>query len=155
MDKIKILFVCHGNICRSPMAEYIMKEKVRKNALSSQFIISSKATSCEEIGNDIYPPAKKILSNFKIPYEKHYASQVTKDDYDFYDYILVMDYYNLSNIKRIVGFDDKQKIKLLLSFAENYSGEISNPWYSGNFEKTYQEIMDGCEGLLKYILENH
>ena len=155
MDIISVLFVCHGNICRSPMAEYIFKDKVRKRALLSQFHISSKATSREEIGNDIYPPAKKILDKYHICYNTHFASQVTHDDYEKYDYILVMDYYNLSNIKRIIGDDRKNKIRLLLEFTDLFDGEISDPWYNGNFERTYQEIDAACDGLLEYILENH
>ena len=152
---INVLFVCHGNICRSPMAEYIMKYKIKKRALLIRFFISSKATSREEIGNDIYPPAKNVLRENHIPFDRHYASQITKNDYDYYDYILVMDYNNLSNIKRIVGEDKNNKIHMLLEYTNLYNGEISDPWYSGNFNRTYAEIDAACEGLLNDIIRNH
>ena len=152
---INILFVCHGNICRSPMAEYIMKDKIKKRALLSQIYVSSRATSGEEIGNDIYPPAKKVLREHQIHFDRHHASQITKNDYHYYDYILVMDYYNLSNIKRIVGEDKNNKIHMLLEYTNLYNGEISDPWYSGNFDRTYSEIDAACEGLLDYIIRNH
>ena len=152
---INVLFVCHGNICRSPMAEYIMKDKIKKRALLIRFFISSKATSREEICNDIYPPAKNVLRENHIPFDRHYASQITKNDYDYYDYILVMDYNNLSNIKRIVGEDKNNKIHMLLEYTNLYNGEISDPWYSGNFNRTYAEIDAACEGLLNDIIRNH
>lgn len=144
----KVLFVCHGNICRSPMAEYIMKflTKDRKD-----FYINSKATSTEEIGNDIYPPIKSVLKKNGIPFMTHYASRIEKKDYDYYDYIIVMDSKNRYNIEKIIGQDPNHKIFKLLEFTgESY--DISDPWYTGQFDDCFREIYRGCIGLLKYIL---
>lgn len=145
----KILFVCHGNICRSPMAEFIMKAITNYD---DNFLIDSKATSYEEIGNPIYPPVQSVLKKHQILFTNHKASRVTKSDYDFYDYIIVMDNNNLYNIKRIVGEDTKNKIFKLLSFIGS-DDDISDPWYTGEFEQCFKEIEIGCKGLLKFILE--
>ena len=159
---VKILFVCHGNICRSPMAEFIMKDLVLKAGLSSQFEIASAATSTEEIGNPVYPPAqaelwkhgigKTVYTNFS---EKR-ARQVTKEDYRYYDYLLCADANNIKNTIRITGQDDEGKIKLLLDFAtdpKRKGKSISDPWYSGRFDETYRDVVSGCEGLLAYLKE--
>lgn len=131
---MKILFVCHGNICRSPMAEYILK------SLTNKYIIESRATSTEEIGNDIYPPVKEVLKNHNIPFSRHYAKQITKEDYDNFDLIICFDDYNLANLNRMFG---NNKIKKLLD------SEIDDPWYTRNFEKAFQDIYKGCIILLE------
>ncbi len=142
---IKILFVCHGNICRSPMAEFILKKLVKDKGIERNFEIDSCATSTEEIGNDIYPPAKSCLNAHGIPFVRHYARQITKDDLLYYDYIIAMEDYNLSNLKRIVG--DSDKYSLLKNYTDT-PGDIFDPWYSGDFETAYKEIMAGCIGFL-------
>ena len=126
---MKILFVCHGNICRSPMAEYIYK------SLDKNSIIESRATSTEEIGNDIYPPVKEVLKNNNIPFNRHYASQITKEDYDNFDLIICFDEYNLDNLRRMFG---NYKIRKLLD------RDIDDPWYTRDFNKAYQDIYEGC-----------
>ncbi len=134
----KIMFVCHGNICRSPMAKYIFK------SLTNEFQVESRATSTEEIGNDIYPPIKKALNNHNIPYERHYAKQITIDDYNKFDIIVCFDNYNLNNLKRM--FNGNKEIKLL-------DKDIDDPWYTGDFDKTYNEIYYGCVDLISRIEE--
>ncbi len=132
----RILFVCHGNICRSPMAEYIMK-KIIKDHGDDHIYVESKATSREEIGNDIYPYAKTKLREKGIPFDRHHARQVEASDYDRFDLIIGMDSYNIRNLER--SFDDKyHKIRKL------NTKDVSDPWYSGDFETAYQEIYDGC-----------
>ena len=131
----KVLFVCHGNICRSVMAEYILKSKTK------DIYCESRATSNEEIGNDIYPQAKRCLDRHNIKYDKHSATKITKNDYDNFDEIYVMDSYNMSNILRII--DDKDhKIKMLGSF------DIEDPWYTNNFDKVFDEINKGIDSLI-------
>lgn len=150
MRKIKILFVCHGNICRSPMAEFVMRDLVNKAGLGNQFHIESAATSREEIGNPVYPPAKKMLALHGIRCDGHAARQITKKDYHEFDYIIGMEQYNVRNMMRILGSDPDCKIRLLRDFT-NSPGDIADPWYSGDFETTYQQVLEGCEGLLCYI----
>lgn len=144
---VKILFVCHGNICRSPMAEFIMKYITRN---SNKYYIASAATSNEETGNDIYPPAKKVLEKHHIPYEYHQARTIKKEDYDKYDYIIIMDSNNEYNIRRIIKDDPFQKIRKLLSF-DGTNDDVSDPWYTNEFEKCYQDIYRGCVKLLEYL----
>ena len=151
----RIMFVCHGNICRSPMAEFIMKELVRKAFASDGFHIESSATSREEIGNPIYRPAAYTLSMHDIECERHRARQITLDDYNNCDMVVVMEDYNLHNLERVIG-RDREKVWKLLDFVESEprqlcGGDISDPWYHGNFDKTYNEIMAGCRGLLRYL----
>ena len=143
----RIMFVCHGNICRSPMAEFIMKDLTKND---SNFYIASSATSREEIGNSIYPPAKKILNMHHITYTNHCARQLEASDYDKYDYIIIMDTNNEYNIKRIIKSDPEHKIRKLLSFIGS-DADVSDPWYTNEFEKCFQDIYKGCVGLLDYL----
>ncbi len=147
---IKILFVCHGNICRSPMAEFIMKEMVRKNGLSDKFEIASCATSREEIGNPVYPPAKRKLEEHGISCIGKTARQMTKEDYAYYDYIVAMDRYNIRNMAKFVGDDLEKKVSLLMDYTD-HPGDVADPWYTGDFDITYTDVLDGCRGLLEHI----
>ena len=147
---IRVLFVCHGNICRSPMAEFVLKDMVKKRGIESDFEIRSRATSTEEIGNDIHPGTRRVLKKHGVPTFPRMAIQLTARDYSQYDYLIAMDHYNLRNIRRIVGEDTRQKVHLLLSFAGG-SGDIADPWYTGDFDETYRDVVDGCRGLLKYL----
>ncbi len=150
---IKILFVCHGNICRSPMAEFIMKDMVSKLGIADQFEIASAATSTEEIwngiGNPVYPPAKEELAKHGIHCSGKRARQLCKQDYDKYDYLIGMDSANIRNIEKIV-FHKNEKIYKLLEFADSQA-DVADPWYTRNFEKTYQDIKKGCEAFLLYL----
>lgn len=147
---IKVLFICHGNICRSPMAEFVMKNLVEKRGISSDFYIESAATSTEEIGNPVYPPAKRKLAEHGISCDGKYARQVTKRDYQEYDYLIVMDNWNMKNLRRMLGADPEGKMFMLMSFAGS-SREVADPWYTGNFDATWHDVTAGCEGLLDYL----
>ncbi len=177
---IKILFVCLGNICRSPMAEFVFKELVKREKIENDFYISSAATSTEEIGNDIHYGTKNKLDKMNIPYKHHEAKQIKKEDYEQYitkifndkfslqlsteqgklkkleedyekyDFIIGMEDDNLVAIRRIVGEDKNKKIYKLLDFSSNVR-DIADPWYTGNFDKTYDDILEGCTLLLEYI----
>lgn len=149
---IKILFVCHGNICRSPMAEFVMKDLVRQKGLQDSFLIASAATSTEEIGNPVHYGTRSKLSQYGISTAGKYAVQMKKSDYDKYDYLIGMDSANRRNIQRIAGSDPEGKIHNLLDYAEN-PRDISDPWYTGNFDITYEDILEGCQALLLYILQ--
>ena len=138
----KILFVCHGNICRSPMAEFILKNMVNERNISNDYYIESAATSLEEIGNDLYYKTKEILKEKNIPFTKRHARVLTKDDYNKFDLIIGMDSYNIRNILNILGEDPLHKVIKLQNF------DIEDPWYSNNFEKVFNEIMTGCLKLL-------
>lgn len=148
---IKVLFVCHGNICRSPMAEYVFKHMVREKGIEKNFIINSSATSCEELGNPVHRGTKKKLYEMGIPCGDHRAVRFTKADYNAYDYIIAMDSNNLRNIDRIIGEDSENKVHLLLDFTERKGQNIADPWYTGNFDVTYNDIDEGCRGLIEYI----
>ena len=150
---IKVLFICHGNICRSPMSEFIMREMVRQRGLSDLIGVDSAATSREEIGNDMYPPAKRKLIEEGIPFERRHARQITRADYDRYDMIICMERYNLRNISRIIPDDPEGKIHLLLDYSDS-PRDISDPWYTGDFDRAYADIVEGCEGLLEHILSS-
>ena len=150
-EPIKILFVCHGNICRSPMAEFVMKDLVAKNFRQNDFLIASAATSTEELGNPVYPPARRIMAQHGLDCHGKYARQITAADYSNYDYLIGMDTWNIRNIMRIIGDDPEEKVHKLLSFADS-SADIEDPWYTGDFETTYQDVLRGCEGLLDAIL---
>ncbi len=146
----KILFICHGNICRSPMAEFVMKHMVREQGLEKAFYIASAATSREEIGNDIHYGTRAQLREMGIPFSKRQAVQLRPSDYEKYDYLIAMDRNNLRNIQRIIGEDPAGKVQLLLEFAGEYR-DIADPWYTGNFDETYEDVTKGCEALLRKI----
>ena len=149
---VKILFVCHGNICRSPMAEFVMKDLVKKAGLEERFHIESAATSTEEIGNPVYPPARRKLAEHGIGCAGKTARQLTAADYQAYDFLIGMDQANLRNMRRICGGDPDGKISLLLDFTDR-SGEVADPWYTGDFEATWRDVQAGCRGLLGYLKE--
>ncbi len=151
---VNILFVCHGNICRSPMAQFIMTQLVDEAGLSKSFYIYSKATSTEEIGNSIYPPAKRKLQSMGITMIPHQAEQITKNDYEEYDIIIGMDENNMRNMRRILGEDKDCKIKKLRSFTKN-AGDIADPWYTDDFDTTYDQITEGCRFLLEYCIKKY
>ena len=144
---IRICFVCLGNICRSPMAEYVMKDLVKKEGCEKEFLIESRGTSAD-VGSDIHPGTKSVLDKYNIPYSKHIATQLEKNDYDKYDYFIGMDNYNVISMKKIFGTD--KKVYKLLDFTKD-DKEIDDPWYTHNFNITYEEIDKGCRALLKYI----
>lgn len=147
----KILFVCHGNICRSPMAEFVMKDMVNKQDMSKEFIIASAATSSEEIGNPPHHGTKAKLREFGISTAGKYAVKLTREDYQEYDYLIGMDHMNIKNMHRISGGDPDGKIQRLLDFT-NRPGDIDDPWFSGDFEQTYVDVVEGCDALLQHIL---
>ena len=145
---IKVMFVCHGNICRSPMAEFIMKKLVADAGLSGDFLIASSATSTEELGNPVYPPARAELAKHGIGCAEKTAVQLKKSDYGKYDYFIGMDTANIRNMNRIFGSDPDGKIYKLLTFAGR-SDDVSDPWYSRDFGKAYADIEEGCRGLFQ------
>ena len=149
---ISIMFVCHGNICRSPMAEFVFKDLVKKRGLEDLFIIASSATSTEEIGNPVHHGTRNKLKDCGISTEGKRAVQLSKKDYEKYDYIIAMDGRNITNINKIIGFDTKKIVSRLLDFTEN-ARDIADPWYTGDFDQTYSDIYEGCEALLSYILK--
>ena len=149
----KILFICHGNICRSPMAEMVLKDMVRKQHIESRFYIDSAATSREEIGNGVHYGTRRKLAQMGVPCSDHRAVQVTRQDYDKYDYLIVMDSNNVRNLMRIIGDDPEQKVFKLLDFTDRKGESIADPWYTGNFDITYDDIVEGCEGFLAYLKE--
>ena len=143
----RILFVCHGNICRSPMAEFVMKDLVKNAGLERKFSIASAATSTEEIGCPVYPPARRKLAEHGIGCAGHAARQLTAADYDHWDYLVGMDVANLRNMRRICGGDPEGKISLLLDWADR-SGDVADPWYTGDFDATWRDVDEGCRALL-------
>ena len=145
-----ILFVCHGNICRSPMAEFVMKDLVKKAGMEDVFSIASAATSTEEIGNPVYPPARRKLSEHGISCAGKTARQLRRGDYEHYDYLVGMDSANFRNMQRICGGDPEGKISLLLDHT-NRPADVADPWYTGDFEETWQDVLVGCTALLKKI----
>ena len=146
----KILFICHGNICQSPMAEYVMKGLVRKAGLESQFQIASAATSREEIGNPVYPPAQRKLAEHGIGCSCHAARQLVNSDYEEYDLLIGMDRANLRDMYRICGGDYAEKMSLLMDHTA-HPGNVADPWYTEDFEATWQDVLEGCQGLLKEL----
>lgn len=149
---IKILFVCHGNICRSPMAEFVMKDIVKKAGLEENFHIASAATSREEIGNPIYPQTREKLREHGIACGEHAARQLDRKDYAKYDFLVGMDSANLRNMLRICGGDREGKISLLLDYTDR-PGDVADPWYTGDFDATWQDVLEGCQGLMEKLMK--
>lgn len=147
----KILFICHGNICRSPMAEFLLKDIVKKRGLADAFEIASAATSREEIGNPVHYGTRNKLAQFGISVAGKHAVQVTKRDYEHYDLLLVMDSNNIRNLRRVIGEDTQNKVHLLLDYTERKGESIADPWYTGDFDVTYNDIMEGLAGLLEQL----
>ena len=147
----KILFICHGNICRSPMAEFLLKDIVNKRGLADAFEIASAATSREEIGNPVHYGTRNKLAQFGISVAGKHAVQVTKRDYEHYDLLLVMDSNNIRNLRRVIGEDTQCKVQLLLDYTERKGESIADPWYTGDFDVTYNDIMEGLAGLLEQL----
>ena len=150
---VKILFICLGNICRSPMAEFLFKDMVAKRGLADKFYIASAATSSYEIGNPVHPGTRSKLAQHGISVAAKTAVQLTKADYNKYDYLIGMEASNIRNILRIVGSDNRHKVYKLLQFAGS-ERDIADPWYTGNFDVTYNDIHEGCTALLEYLLKN-
>lgn len=144
----KVLFICHGNICRSPMAEFIFKKMIGEKGLDAEFEVSSAATSREELYNDMYPPAKRCLDAHGVEYSPRHARQIDKSDLEYYDYIVAMEEYNIRNLNRLLG--PSKKYSLLLDYTGS-AGDIDDPWYSGDFETCYKEIVEGCKALLEAL----
>ena len=151
-DVIKVMMVCHGNICRSPMAEYVLQDMVRRQHIESRFHIESAATSREEIGNDVHYGTKRKLAEQGIACPHRRARQVTKADYDTYDWLLIMDANNRRTLMRIIGADPEGKVHGLLDFAPR-PRNIADPWYTGNFDVTYDDVVEGCEAFLRHLKE--
>ena len=148
---VKVLFICHGNICRSPMAEFVMKDLVEKAGLSRAFEIESAATSSEELGNPVYPPASRKLAEHGISCNGKTARRMTRDDYRRFDLLIGMDDANIRNMTRIAGGDPEGKIHLLLDYAERHD-EVDDPWYTGNFQAAWNDILEGCTALLNCLI---
>lgn len=150
---IKILFICHGNICRSPMAEFVLKDMIKKDpVLAGKVLVESAATSTEEIGNPVHYGTRRKLAEHNITVAGKYAVQMTRADYNKYDLLLAMDSMNIRNIFRIIGSDPDEKVMCLLDLTEN-PRDIADPWYTGNFDDTYDDILEGCEALLQVLHE--
>ena len=147
---IRILFVCHGNICRSPMAEFVMKDLVAREGLASQFVIESAATSTEELGNPVYPPARRKLAEHGISCAGKTARQMRREDYDRFDLLIGMDWANLRNMRRICGGDPDGKLHLLLDYTDR-PGDVDDPWYTDDFDATWRDVTCGCRGLLQSL----
>ena len=151
---VRILFVCHGNICRSPMAEFVMKDLVRQAGREDEFYIESAATSTEEIGNAVYPPARRKLAEHGISCEGKRARQMTRQDYERFDLLVGMDSWNIENMLDICGGDPEGKIHMLLDFTDR-PDDVADPWYTGNFEATWRDVHEGCQCLLKQLTIKH
>ena len=149
----RILFVCHGNICRSPMAEFVMKDLVKKAGREADFYIESAATSTEEIGNEVYPLARRKLAEHGISCKGKTARQMTRSDYQRFDLIIGMDAWNIRNIMRICGSDPGGKIRMLMDFTCR-PGDVADPWYTGDFEATWRDVLEGCQEILSKIKLN-
>lgn len=151
---INVLFVCLGNICRSPMAEFVFRDMVEKRGLADRFHIASAATSSEELGNPVHYGTANKLKEYGISTKGKYAVRLKKKDYQAYDYILGMEYQNIRGIHRIIGSDPDRKVSRLLDFTEQ-PRDIADPWYTGNFDRTYDDIAEGCEGFLNYLISRN
>lgn len=149
---IKVLFVCHGNICRSPMAEYVMKYLTAQAGAENEFFIDSAATSTEEIGNGVHYGTRRKLAEVGIPCGDHRARQMTREDYEKFDLLIGMDEANLRNMRRMLGGDPEGKIHALLDYTDQ-PGPIADPWYTGDFDATYRDVLEGCRGLLQKLTE--
>ena len=147
----KIMFVCHGNICRSPMAEFIFKDLIKKRGVAARFIVASCATSTEELGNPVYPPARAELARHGLDCSGKYAVQLKKSDYDNWDLFILMDDNNVRNMLRTIGTDPQNKMHKLLDYTSR-GGNVADPWYYGNFDVTYADILEGCTALLDSLL---
>lgn len=147
---IKVLFICHGNICRSTMAEFVLKDMVAKRGLAGEFEIASAATSTEEIGNPVYPPVRQLLARHGIDCAGKTARQMTMRDYQQYDLLIGMDSANIRNMTRMSGGDPEGKIRKLMSYTER-PGDVADPWYTRDFEATWRDVTEGCEGLLRQL----
>ena len=145
-----VLFICHGNICRSPMAEFVFKDMVEKLGRSDEFYVASAATSYEEIGNPVHFGTARILDRLGISYSHKRAIHLEKSDYEKYDYLVCMDNLNVRNTLRIIGDDKEKKIYKLLEFVDT-DRDVADPWYTGNFDTTYKDVLDGCKGFLRHI----
>lgn len=154
MPKLRILFVCLGNICRSPMAEFVMKDLVEKAGLADRFEIASAATSAEELGNPVYPPARRKLAEHGLSCSGKTARQLTAADYAAYDLLVGMDASNLRNMQRICGGDPQNKLSLLLDYT-SCPGSVADPWYTGDFDATWRDVNEGCAGLLQHLKQTH
>ena len=152
MKQYHILFVCHGNICRSPMAEFVMKDLTEKAGMPERFHIESAATSTEEIGNPVYPPARRKLAEHGIASAGKTARQLTRADYTRFDLLIGMDDWNLRNMRRICGDDPDGKLRLLMDYTTR-PGEVADPWYTGDFEATWRDVLEGCQGLLRTLTD--
>ena len=148
----RILFVCHGNICRSPMAEFVMKDLVGKAGLKDDYYIESAATSTEEIGNEVYPPARRKLAEHGISAKGKTSRQLTRRDYDRFDLLIGMDTWNIRNMDRMCGGDPQGKIHRLMDYTRR-PGDVADPWYTGDFETTWQDVLEGCQCLLEQTRE--
>ena len=151
--KTSVLFICHGNICRSTMAHFVFQDLVNKAGLTDSFFIDSKATSTEALGESTHYGTVKKLREVGVPVLPHTSTQITKADYGKFDYIIAMDTNNIRNLDRILKGDPKNKISKLLSFAGK-SGDIADPWYTGDFDATYRDVLEGCTGLLNELIPN-
>ena len=148
--RIRLLFICHGNICRSPMAEFVMKALAAKAGLAERLEIASAATSTEEIGNPVYPPAQRKLAEHGIGCAGKTARQMTRRDYEAYDYLIAMDRNNLRNMQRFVGSDPAGKVSLLMNHTAR-PGDVADPWYTGDFDATWRDVAEGCAALLEEL----
>ena len=148
--KPSILFVCHGNICRSTMAQYVFEHLARERGVGERFFVDSAATSREEIGNPVYPPAKRMLEAHGIFCAGKVARQLTRADYAYFDYIVAMDQNNLKNLQRLIGQDTEHKISLLMDYTDT-PRDVADPWYTGDFQATWEDVQRGCDGLLSLL----
>lgn len=149
---VRILFVCHGNICRSPMAELLLKDMVKKLGREAEFEIASAATTGEELGNGVYPPARRCLAGHGLGCEGKTARRITKEDYEYYDLLIGMDWENMRDLRRKYGSDEAGKLRLLLDYTARRGEDIYDPWYTGDYEQSWSDIWEGCLGLLDALL---